>query len=212
MEKVFDYWAKHRDINVNTIDQTMEKLIQKKERRQLCQVGQMIVGITVDGDIYPCHDFAGRFASDPVERAKLVIGNVESGYSPNLRNFENGVAWQEAKSGNGHDCAACWAKWACGKGCPYMNYAHSGEMGLANATFCAATRINASLALRWMSVLDEFRFVDSGRPKRGQARAPVNGRAEELKTSRVPGRVIGPHLPAVAQAETLRVRVASGAD
>jgi uncharacterized protein len=158
MTKVFDYWAANREIEVNTISQTMDKLASRAARPQLCQVGRSIVGITVDGDIYPCHDFSGKFASDPDERAKLLIGNVEKGFTPNQHRFSD-LPTEKARSGNGYDCSTCWAKWVCGRGCPYMNYARSGDIFQVNSAYCATTRINAGLALRWMSVLDDYRFL-----------------------------------------------------
>lgn len=160
VNKVFEYWAGHRGIGINLIGQTIGKLMRKMDRIHLCQAGTGILGITVDGDIYPCHDFAGRYWMDPVERKRLIIGNVKTGYSSNSARFKKLLATAEVKSGNGNDCSACWAKWACGRGCPYMNYARCGEVGTVNATYCATTRINAALALKWMSVLEDYRFSD----------------------------------------------------
>jgi uncharacterized protein len=158
MSKVFEYWVSHRDIEVNTIEQTMEKLVRKKIQPQLCQVGRTILGITVDGDIYPCHDFSGKFASDPCERHKLLIGNVEKGFTANQNKFTD-LPVEKARSGNNFDCSTCWAKWACGRGCPYMNYTRSGDVLQVNSVYCSTTRINATLALRWMSILDDCRFL-----------------------------------------------------
>jgi len=158
--KVFEYWAQHREIGVNLIDQTIRKLTVRSVRGHLCRASSTVLGITIDGDIYPCHDFAGRFAADPVERERLLMGNVETGYLPNPREFEDLTVGPDVKSGNGYDCNACWAKWVCARGCPYMNYAHSGEIRRVNATYCATSRINTSLALRWMSILDDYRFFD----------------------------------------------------
>jgi len=162
VDRLFQYWRDHRDVSINTIDQTIEKLKRKKVQTHLCQVGKTLFGITVDGDIYPCHDFSGRFATVPEEREKLLIGNVEKGFTKNQFEFENLTVDGRVKSGAGHDCATCWAKWVCSRACPYMNYAHSGDIRTVNATYCATTRINATLALRWMSVLGDFTFLNAG--------------------------------------------------
>lgn len=158
MAKVFEYWAAHREIEVNAIEQTMDKLVRKRVSPHLCQVGRSILGITVDGDIYPCDDFSGKFATDPVERARLLIGHVEKGFTANQSRFSE-LATEKARSGNGFDCSTCWAKWVCGRGCPYMNYARSGDVLQVNSVYCATTRINVNLALRWMSTLDDCRFL-----------------------------------------------------
>jgi radical SAM protein with 4Fe4S-binding SPASM domain len=158
MSKVFEYWAAHREIEVNTIEQTIEKMVRKKIQPNMCQVGRTILGITIDGDIYPCHDFSGKFASDPAERHNLLIGNVEKGFTANQHKFSD-LPVEKARSGNNFDCSTCWAKWACGRGCPYMNYTRAGDVFQVNSVYCSTTRINATLALRWMSILDGCRFL-----------------------------------------------------
>jgi uncharacterized protein len=181
MASVFEYWATHREIEVNAIEQTIDKLARKRMQPQLCQVGRSILGITVDGDIYPCHDFSGKFSTDPSERAKLLIGNVEKGFTINQLRFSD-LATEKAKSGNGYDCPTCWAKWVCGRGCPYMNYARSGDLLQVNSVYCATTRINVTLALRWMSVLDDYRFLqpkDIGAMRMKLARAVLNSAGGE---------------------------------
>jgi uncharacterized protein len=160
MAAVFAYWVQHRDISVNAISKTLDALIRRTKRAHLCPAGATLVGITVDGDIYPCHDFAGRYAADAAERNKLLLGNVQTGYSSDPGRLREPIAVTDATSGSGYDCATCPAKWVCGRGCPYMNYAHSGDIRTVNATYCETMRINTALALRWMSVLGEFRFVD----------------------------------------------------
>jgi radical SAM protein with 4Fe4S-binding SPASM domain len=169
MSKVFQYWSRHNDISVNTIEQTIMKLVKKQEKRNLCPVGRGIVGITVDGDIYPCHDFAGKFACDAATRAEMILGNVCEGYLPRRREACDPVLLREVVSGNGHNCSTCWARWACSRGCPYMNYARTGDIRTANAVYCATMRINATLALQWMSALGQFRFVPLNRNTSGKA-------------------------------------------
>jgi uncharacterized protein len=181
MARVFEYWARNREVEINTIHQTMNKLAQRRVQPQLCQVGRSILGITVDGDIYPCHDFSGKFSSDPAERAKLLIGNVEKGFTANQLKFSD-LATDKARSGNGHECSTCWAKWTCGRGCPYMNYARSGDVLEVNAAYCATARIHATLALRWMSALDDYRFLrasDIGSMRLKLARAVLNAAGGE---------------------------------
>ena len=78
LSEVFEYWAANREIEVNAIEHTIEKLVRKKSQPHLCQAGRSILGITVEGDIYPCHDFSGKFSADPVERAKGPRNNNTS--------------------------------------------------------------------------------------------------------------------------------------
>ncbi len=165
MEKAFEYWLRHPDIWVNAIDKTIKALLTKKRRRCLCQVGKSIVGITVDGELYPCHDFSGQFASDPAQRQALMIGDVNTGYNANVQQFADMSIGPDLKSGCGYDCTTCWAKWACARGCPYMNYVRSGDIRVVNSAYCATQRVDALLALKWMGSADQVRFSysDNGR-------------------------------------------------
>jgi len=161
MDHLFGYWANTPDISVNAIERTLIGLLARRTQPHLCHVGNSVIGITIEGDVYPCHDFAGRFASDPSERKRLLLGNVTT---PDTHLAAERIPWDSARSANGYDCKRCWAKWVCAKGCPYMNYSVTGAMNTVNATYCSTTRINSDLALRWLSVLDEFRLVSVGVP------------------------------------------------
>ncbi|MBV9083133.1 MAG: SPASM domain-containing protein, partial [Acidobacteriaceae bacterium] len=187
MDQVIGFWHAQRDISVNTIDQVMRKLVTKREPSHLCQAGKHIVGITIHGDIYPCHDFAGRYASNPVERAALVIGNVMTGFTKKQHEYADLRIDETVKPDTGYDCKTCWAKWVCSRGCPYMNYASSHDIRRVNATYCMTTRINASLAMRWMSVLDDFRFASAKTDGRTDTpRGAERGIAEEMQRSNYP--------------------------
>ena len=159
MGRVFEYWANNREIRVNAIDQTLDKLCAKTEAQHLCQVATNILGITVDGDIYPCHDFSGKFSGDPGERGRLLIGNVDKGFTANQFAFRDLAVDDRVRSPDGKDCAVCWAKWACTRGCPYMNYTHSSDIRVVNPSYCATVRITSAVALKWMSILEDVRFV-----------------------------------------------------
>lgn len=176
--KVFEYWSAHEDIGVNVIEQTIGKLTRKKEQDHLCPAGRNVVGITVDGDIYPCHDFAGKFAAEPSARAVLLLGNVHTGCDAARYAFGNPVALDQVSSGSGHKCATCWARWACSRGCPYMNYARARDVRVANAVYCESTRLYASLALRWMSALGRFRFVDLDPSQSRRRQGRPSGKSE----------------------------------
>ena len=171
MAKVFEYWARNQSISINTVEHTIQKLLRKREASQSCAAGEGLLGITVDGDLYPCHDFAGRYAAETAHRERLLLGNVETGF---LTDRPRGISTRftnEMRSPNGHDCATCRARWVCGRGCPFMNYAHGPECRTVNGTYCETARINSTLALQWMSVLDGFRFVDGKRAPQRRPRA-----------------------------------------
>lgn len=158
MRAVLKFWIRHKDVWISSIDRTVNALLSKKRPRSLCQVGSGILGITVDGDLYPCHDFSGRYSCDSEARQKLLIGHVTTGSINDERRFGEMSIGPEVKSGCGYDCSICWAKWTCARGCPYMNYASSGDMRTVNPTYCATQRVDALLALKWMGTSDQINF------------------------------------------------------
>jgi radical SAM protein with 4Fe4S-binding SPASM domain len=129
MEGVFEYRSACPDIWVNVIDTTVAKLRSKERSSGFCRAGHGIIGITVDGAIYPCHDFSGRFSQSATHRARLLIGSVESGFNSNQQEFRDLAAVGSSgriAAGNGFDCESCSARVACSRGCPYVNYASTG--------------------------------------------------------------------------------------
>jgi uncharacterized protein len=168
MQQLFEYWARNRDISLNVVDQMIRKLVYRRPRTHMCNAGLRVIGITIDGDIYPCHDFAGRYSQDSDRRNALLIGNVRTGYAAGKKGFGEFRIGPEIRSGAGFDCGTCWARWACSRGCPYMNYTVSGDLRTVNPNYCATTRIGASVALRWISALDDCGLTP---PKFGRGRA-----------------------------------------
>ena len=170
MGDVLQYWSQHQDIWINSFDKIINALLTKKHRGYLCQAGTGILGITVDGEIYPCHDLSGQYSRDAASRQQLLIGHVTTGYNENHRRFLDMSIGSDVKSGCGYDCATCWAKWSCARGCPYMNYASSGNIRIVNPTYCATQRVDALLALKWMGAADQINFFYSSntQTKRGK--------------------------------------------
>jgi len=158
IDRLFKYSFESHDIDINIVTNTINRLVRRRIDTNLCQVARAILGITIDGDIYPCHDFSGKYWSTPSEKSKLLIGNVESGLNNNPIRFCDLQA-SKTRSGNGYDCFQCWAKWVCGRGCPYMNYAASGDMLTVNSVYCDTSRINTSVALRWINIMDGYRIT-----------------------------------------------------
>ncbi|MGA7833256.1 MAG: radical SAM protein [Terracidiphilus sp.] len=172
MRSVLKFWIQYKDVWISSIDKTVQALLSKRRPKHLCQVGSGILGITVDGDLYPCHDFSGRYSCDPEARQKLLIGHVTTGYKNVEQHFGEMSIDPEVKSGCGYDCATCWAKWSCARGCPYMNYASTGDIRTVSPTYCATQRIDALLALKWMGTSDQinFSYAANARVRRGEGR------------------------------------------
>lgn len=161
MEKVFHWWAteaRKKDIIVNVIKSAMDKLGNRKITDHLCQAGRNVIGITVDGEIFPCHDYSGKFSKDPEQRKSLLLGTITGGYTSNVKNYESHKVFEEGelrvKSGAGYDCLTCHARFACEKGCPYMNRSSTGDDWTVSPNYCEFNRIHTDLALRFVMQLE----------------------------------------------------------
>jgi uncharacterized protein len=84
------------------------QLFAKQRRKQFCQAGRSIFGISAKGGIYPCSLFFGN----PDYR----FGDVWNGlHGPGLARFTRGFGVANQKA-----CGECWAAALCGGGCPAM--------------------------------------------------------------------------------------------
>ncbi|MDA8333474.1 MAG: radical SAM protein [Peptococcaceae bacterium] len=85
-----------------------------RKRYYACGVGKGMAGISVNGDIYPCHRFAGQ------EDARL--GNIADYRTGNLNDYHRAVV------NHLPECRKCCARHYCGGGCFYDNKARTGDM------------------------------------------------------------------------------------
>lgn len=136
-------------ITVNIVDQTFRKIESPKVPDHLCRSGRNVIGISVDGDIWPCHDFLGRFQYDSIAES-LQIGHISKGYTVNTQKFEDLKVTEEVTSGAGYDCTRCHASGVCERGCPYVNFTSHNDIRTVNATYCQSTRLAVDVALRYM--------------------------------------------------------------
>jgi len=150
-DEMFEWALANPGYTVNVVDQAMKKIMKPAHKPEhLCQAGRNVIGISVDGDLYPCHDFLGKYSKDPAAAAKLQIGHVDKGWTLNTSMFEDVKCDSTVKSGAGYDCNTCHAQSICERGCPYINYASQGAVKEVNSTYCRITRITADVALHHM--------------------------------------------------------------
>jgi uncharacterized protein len=101
--------------------------IDSGERRHYgCGVGKSMAGISITGDVYPCHRF--------VVRDDFRLGNIDS-YRAGIPN----AYWSAAVDAL-PECASCWARYLCGGGCSYHNKALTGDMHKPPPSFCNQRR------------------------------------------------------------------------
>jgi len=101
-----------------------------------CGAGADYVAVTPEGDIYPCHQFAGK--------PEFRLGDVWSGISNEgkVREFSDANIYTKA------GCADCWARFFCSGGCHANAYSSNGSILEPYAIGCAITRKRLECALR----------------------------------------------------------------
>lgn len=95
-----------------------------QKRVSACGAGNEYFSVTPNGDIYPCHQFAG----DP----KFLMGNVYEGKI----NAEIRQKFATSCLFTRKDCQNCFAKFICSGGCSANNYHFTGDVEKPYAITC----------------------------------------------------------------------------
>ena len=119
--------------------------------------GNEYLSVVPNGDIYPCHQFAGD--------AKWRMGNVYEGViDPQIRNlFATSSLFTREK------CGDCFAKFICSGGCSANNYHYNGDINKPYEMTCAMMK-------------KTHRMCDA-RPCRAQVPRKLNKKYEKRRVS-----------------------------
>ena len=119
----------------------MSSVALKRKRHHGCGVGKRMVGITITGDIYPCHRFAGQ--------EDQRIGTISDYRVDGANEYHRSIVDTLP------ECRQCWARYFCGGGCFYHNLAHTGDMHRPEALDCEERRAMYEGLIRVYCQLDE---------------------------------------------------------
>ena len=123
---------------VGYIEKFMKRIGTRKERPLAqCSAGRSYVGISVTGDIYPCHRFIGYRAFN--------FGDLDHVSGP-----ENRKIFLTFDSNRLAVCDGCRVRTVCGGGCSAANYATTGDLYTPSPNYCAFARIHYDIAA-WLS-------------------------------------------------------------
>ena len=105
------------------------------KRVSACGAGNEYFSVVPNGDIYPCHQFAGD--------AKWRMGNVFSGeLNDEIRSkFANSCLFTRKK------CGDCFAKFICSGGCSANNYHYNGDIEDPYRMTCAMMKKRIECAM-----------------------------------------------------------------
>ncbi len=107
----------------NTLVVHINSIISKQKKMHPCGVGRSMMGISITGELYPCHRFVGN--------EKFNLGHID--------NFDvnNRATYVENYTESHPVCSKCWAKYQCGgRGCIHDNEVMMGDVNNINIKHC----------------------------------------------------------------------------
>jgi uncharacterized protein len=132
----------------------IERLAYGNKKQFFCGVGKGLVGISIDGDIFPCHRFMGK------QGAKL--GNVSDDFNRN-----NYYKISDTKILT-ERCATCWARYFCGGGCLFDNLDPNSLNISPNKHWCITMKKTVEIGIAVYDSLDKTKlkmFLDMNKEK-----------------------------------------------
>ena len=110
------------------------------KRVSACGAGNEYFSVTPNGDLYPCHQFAGD--------ENFKMGNVEEGITrKDIREkFKNSCLFTRKK------CENCFAKFICSGGCSANNYHFNGDVDEPYETTCEMMKKRIECAMHALAV------------------------------------------------------------
>ncbi len=111
------------------------------KRLRGCGAGSEYIAVTPNGDMYPCHQFAGV--------GEFYMGNIFE----NKKNEEIGKRFAECHVFSKEKCADCWAKYYCSGGCFADAYFTNNDIAKPNRLSCEIEkkRVETAIVLKIMA-------------------------------------------------------------
>ena len=121
------------------------------KRVSACGAGNEYFSVTPNGDIYPCHQFAGD--------TDFLMGNVYEGKLDGAirAKFKNSCLFTRKK------CDSCFAKFICSGGCSANNYHFNGDIDEPYEITCEMMRKRTEDAMHILACKKKLREGEEGR-------------------------------------------------
>lgn len=117
-------------IDINIFNEYLARYILAKSNDRLrptkpCESGKSVVGITIDGEIYPCHHWHNQsnITPDKFDYKKCRLGTLEQGIDPQKRR-----EFIDFSSDHIEKCRKCGARFICGGPCYAVSYLYYGDI------------------------------------------------------------------------------------
>lgn len=127
-DKYLEKYEKGEGFNFFHFNIDLEGGVCLQKRISACGAGNEYFSVTPNGDIYPCHQFAGD--------KKFLMGNVYEGkIDPAIRKTfaENCLFTRKG-------CESCFAKFICSGGCSANNHYYAGDLNTPYEITCEMMR------------------------------------------------------------------------
>ncbi|MDE5942774.1 MAG: thioether cross-link-forming SCIFF peptide maturase [Clostridia bacterium] len=123
-DKYLDKYEKGEGFNFFHFNIDLEGGVCLQKRVSACGAGNEYFSVVPNGDVYPCHQFAGE--------KEFLMGNVFEGeLNKSIREkFANSCLFTREK------CGDCFAKFICSGGCSANNYHFTGDMNTPYPVTC----------------------------------------------------------------------------
>ena len=134
-EKYLDKYKKGEGFNFFHFNIDLEGGPCLSKRVSACGAGNEYFSVTPNGDIYPCHQFAGE--------EKFLMGNVYEGkINADIRKqFATSCLFTRKK------CDGCFAKFICSGDCSANNYHYTGDIETPYEITCEMMKKRAEIAM-----------------------------------------------------------------
>lgn len=134
-----------------SISALVKQLHKKEKKFYFCGAGRNYFGISISGDVYPCHRFVGQ--------KDKVVGNVAD-WDPSVQQkYIDNYGMSHEK------CSTCFARYYCGGGCFHDSIEVNGRMDEPNDRWCQQMRRRLELAITVYEHLDYWDLVHLGMMK-----------------------------------------------
>lgn len=114
---------------------TIIRVMKTKQRYYSCGIGKDILGISSQGDIYPCHRFIGN--------SEFKMGNIFQGIDVSAYN-----RYVDLFVDNRESCSECWARYFCGGGCAHEAYTYENDATKPAKMRCDLIRHEIELGIK----------------------------------------------------------------
>jgi len=144
-DKYLEKYEKGEGFNFFHFNVDLEGGVCLQKKVSACGAGNEYFSVVPNGDIYPCHQFAGD--------KDFLMGNVYEGkLNKQIRDkFANSCLFTR------EDCGDCFAKFICSGGCAANNYHYEGDINKPYKTTCAMMKKRIECAMHVLARKKEYK-------------------------------------------------------